>query len=64
MLNLYGDYNQEIEYMFKVALIGESAAGKPNYSPDNKKKKNLSKKKKKKKKYKNKKKTKKKRRVR
>jgi hypothetical protein len=48
MLNLYGDYNQEIEYMFKVALIGESAAGKPNYSPDNKKKKNLSKKKKKK----------------
>jgi hypothetical protein len=54
MLNLYGDYNQEIEYMFKVALIGESAAGKPNYSPDNKKKKNLSKKKKKEEQYSNK----------
>ena len=28
MSNLYGDYNQKIDYVFKVVLIGDSAVGK------------------------------------
>ncbi|XP_012485600.1 ras-related protein RABA4d [Gossypium raimondii] len=28
MSNLYGDYNQRIDYVFKVVLIGDSAVGK------------------------------------
>ena len=28
MSNLYGDFNQKIDYVFKVVLIGDSAVGK------------------------------------
>lgn len=28
MSNLYGDYSQKIDYVFKVVLIGDSAVGK------------------------------------
>ncbi|XP_059669839.1 ras-related protein RABA4d-like [Cornus florida] len=28
MSNLYGDYNQKIDYVFKIVLIGDSAVGK------------------------------------
>lgn len=28
MSNLHGDYNQKIDYVFKVVLIGDSAVGK------------------------------------
>ncbi|PRQ44562.1 putative small GTPase superfamily, P-loop containing nucleoside triphosphate hydrolase [Rosa chinensis] len=28
MSNMYGDYNQKIDYVFKVVLIGDSAVGK------------------------------------
>lgn len=30
MSNLYGDFNQKIDYVFKVVLIGDSAVGKSN----------------------------------
>ena len=28
MSNLYGEFNQKIDYVFKVVLIGDSAVGK------------------------------------
>lgn len=28
MSNLYGDFNQKIDYVFKIVLIGDSAVGK------------------------------------
>ncbi|CAH2080618.1 unnamed protein product [Thlaspi arvense] len=28
MSNLYGDFNQKIDYVFKIVLIGDSSVGK------------------------------------